>query len=321
MCTCPNYLIPVAAAYDNVDLKFQPHCNYEKIVEWFGSNFVEVPCGKCLECRQEHASMWADRCTFEAKQWKYNYFITLTYNDKNLPKNGSLDKEHFSQFIKSVRNYFKHHYGETNIRFFGCGEYSPSLRPHYHILLFNCNIRDLSDDFELKEEDGRYHRHIRPGAKSQYSRVIYDCWDNKGMITVDAVNYNTAAYVAGYVLKKANEKNKKTLEYLGLIPEFIRMSLKPGIGANLYDDGKVFDNDLIIVPKSGSAKISRIPRYYEKLLDNDDPIRYELLKADRHLKKLKMLNSYVGSDKFKDFENHMRAERNKNAVNTRNKIN
>lgn len=307
MCTKPNYLVPTPGRFDEIKLSFVPHVNYEKLID-FGVSFIEIPCGHCLECRQQHASMWADRCTFEAKQYKYNYFITLTYDDKHLPANGSLSKDDFKKFIKSVRDYFRLHYGETNIRFFGCGEYSPKLRPHYHILLFNCNIRDLARDFELKEDDGRYHRYKRPTATAFYSRVIYDCWDNKGMICVDDVNYNTASYVAGYVLKKANEKNVQALEHLGLEPEFIRMSNHPGIGANLFTDD-LFTNDMIIVPRSGGAKHSVIPRYYEKLLEKYDPIWYENLKGDRAVKRLAKLNQYIGSDKFKDFENMLREHR------------
>ena len=42
---------------------------------------MEIPCGRCIGCRLDHASMWATRITMEAKGWKHNCFITLTYNN------------------------------------------------------------------------------------------------------------------------------------------------------------------------------------------------------------------------------------------------
>jgi len=49
------------------------------------------------------------------------------------------------------------------------------------------------------------------------------------------LNTSTAQYVTGYVCKKmADERGGKRLD--GLPPEFVRMSLRPGIGAGAIDD-------------------------------------------------------------------------------------
>ena len=79
---------------------------------------VTVPCGQCIGCRLERSRQWAIRCTHEASLWEKNCFITLTYNDENLPKDGSLDVTHFQKFMKRLRK--KHGAG---IRFYHCGEY------------------------------------------------------------------------------------------------------------------------------------------------------------------------------------------------------
>lgn len=303
MCTRPNYMYWCGEYHPSTGKEmfhFLPHCCYDDILK-SGVPFVQVPCGKCLECRQQNASSWADRCTFEAMSHEFNYFVTLTYDDDHMPPNGSLVKEDFDSFIKSLRNYFDKHYGETGIKYFGCGEYSPSLRPHYHILLFNCNLRDLSDTF-MHLEDGILKKTIRPNGNF-FSKVIFDCWDRKGLIDVGKVEYNSAAYVAGYVEKKTNIDRTKKLEKLGLIPEFHRMS--NGIGQSLFSED-LFSKNHIIVPKKGNAKISAIPRYYEKLLDKELPWVYNDVKERQALNRREKINNYIHSSNFYDRSNYVK---------------
>lgn len=45
---------------------------------------VSFPCGKCLECVKKYQNHWSMRLTEEYKDWKYCYFLTLTYRDENL---------------------------------------------------------------------------------------------------------------------------------------------------------------------------------------------------------------------------------------------
>lgn len=40
---------------------------------------IQIPCGQCIECRQAKAREWQVRLSEEYKQYKYNYFITLTF--------------------------------------------------------------------------------------------------------------------------------------------------------------------------------------------------------------------------------------------------
>lgn len=70
---------------------------------------MEVPCGQCLGCRLDRARMWTSRIIHEASLHEYdhgNSFVTLTYDDKNLPNNWSLDKRHFQLFMKRLRKFF-----------------------------------------------------------------------------------------------------------------------------------------------------------------------------------------------------------------------
>lgn len=44
-----------------------------------------VPCGKCRACLQAHNQLWTARLNKECNSWPYVLFVTLTYNDENLP--------------------------------------------------------------------------------------------------------------------------------------------------------------------------------------------------------------------------------------------
>lgn len=45
---------------------------------------IQVPCGKCIECRLDHAKMWALRCWHESLKYPFSSFVTLTYDDDHL---------------------------------------------------------------------------------------------------------------------------------------------------------------------------------------------------------------------------------------------
>ena len=45
---------------------------------------ISFPCGKCLECVKKYQNHWSMRLKEEFRDWKYCYFLTLTYSDENL---------------------------------------------------------------------------------------------------------------------------------------------------------------------------------------------------------------------------------------------
>ncbi len=119
-----------------------------------------MPCGKCISCRLSYSRGWADRVVLETQSWEHNHFVTLTYNNENLPpptktlinhdtgevtnSPSSLNPDHLSKFMKDLRRYFDYHYKHTGIRYYAAGEYGDKYgRPHFHILLFNLPIKDL----------------------------------------------------------------------------------------------------------------------------------------------------------------------------------
>lgn len=233
---------------------------------WRGER-LELPCGQCIGCRLERARQWAVRCVHEASLYEDNCFITLTYDDKFLPKNGSLCLKDFQNFMKRLRK----KYGQ-GIRFFHCGEYgSLNGRPHYHSLLFK---HDFSDKKLFSEREG-----IRLYTSDSLSKL----WP-LGFSTVGDVTFESASYVARYIMKKVTGKKAKD-HYGERIPEYITMSRGSkklgtgGIGRGWYEKYKddVYPRDFVVV----RGYKSRPPRFYDHLLGNQDRSTLALIKIRR----------------------------------------
>ena len=95
------------------------------------AGMFKLPCGQCIGCRLARSSMWATRCVHEAQLHKQNCFITLTYNDDNLPYPPTSIRP-LQLFMKRLRKRFG-----AGIRFYACGEYGEKFgRPHYHACLW-----------------------------------------------------------------------------------------------------------------------------------------------------------------------------------------
>lgn len=185
----------------------------------------KLPCGKCIGCRLQHAQAWGIRCMHEMQSYEQNCFVTLTYNDENLPDDHSLQKEHFRLFIKRLRKQIK----PKKIRYFACGEYGTSQdptnpntlgRPHYHAIIFNHDFED-KELFKVIRNNDLYT-----------SESLSKLW-KKGFATVQEANFSTAQYTAGYVVKKIGGDmaethyqriNPETGEITPLQPEFMACS-------------------------------------------------------------------------------------------------
>lgn len=238
---------------------------------------LTLPCGQCVGCRLARSKDWAMRCVHEASLYPDNCFITLTYNDDNLPPFGSLDKRHFQLFMKRLR----FQYG-SDIRFFHCGEYGDKFsRPHFHALLFNF-------DFEDKK-----HFRTVAGNKLYTSASLSRLWPF-GFSTIGSATVQSAGYVARYCLKKitgdaADDHYKFVDEDTGLIftrsPEYTTMSRSPGIARGWIDLFKsdVFPHDYVVL----EGKKHKVPRYYDKLFEIEYPSDYKKIKDTRLDKALK----------------------------------
>lgn len=245
---------------------------------------IQLPCGQCIGCRLERSRQWAIRCYHEASLYEDNCFITLTYNNENLPDDLSVSVREFQLFMKRLRK----KYNKRRIRFFHCGEYGEATernnyiaRPHYHACLFNF---DLPDKVLFKETNG---------VKIYTSQILSDLW-GKGFVTVGDVTFESAAYVARYIMKKitgdqADEHyktiNTETGEIVQRKPEYITMSRRPGIGKDWFSkySTDVYPDDFVVI----NGKKVRPPKYYDGLYDISNHDEFEILKRLRQEEQLK----------------------------------
>lgn len=217
---------------------------------------LTLPCGQCIGCRLERSRQWAIRCMHEASMHEENGFLTLTYNQENCPN--SLEYRHFQLFMKRARREF------GPLRFYMCGEYgSKTFRPHYHALLFGCGF--LADRYLWRNSGSGFPLYRSP--------TLDRLWPY-GNAELGDVSFESAAYVARYVVKKvtgdrADDHYKRvdsdTGEIVSVVPEFTRMSLKPGIGRlwieKFYTD--VYPEDVVMV----NGMKCKPPRYYDGVFD------------------------------------------------------
>lgn len=160
----------------------------------------------------------------EATQHKENSFVTLTYSDEELPPNGTLRPLDAQLWLKRLRR----RWTVQPIRYYLVGEYGDaSWRPHYHAALFGFPACEYGQTRRFE------HRRNQPRSCCPRCDIIAETW-GKGRIDLARLEPHSAQYVCGYVTKKLTDKDDPKLE--GRHPEFARMSLKPGIGANFVPD-------------------------------------------------------------------------------------
>ncbi len=233
------------------------------------SRSLQLPCGQCVGCRLERSRQWAIRCMHEAQMHTQNCFITLTYDDAHLPSDRSLHYRDFQLFIKRLRK----RYPGRRIRYYMAGEYGENFgRPHWHACIFGLDF----DDKKLWK---------RTAANS----VLYRSKDLEllwpfGYSSIGDVTFESAAYVARYIMKKVTGKNAAehyqeidpdTGEITNRTPEFTKMSLKPGIGYEWYKQytSDVYPHDYVVV----RGKKVKPPKYYDKKYKIDNPYEFDEL--------------------------------------------
>jgi len=237
---------------------------------------IQIPCGQCLGCRLERSRQWAIRCMHEASLHENNCFITLTYSPEHLPEGGNLIYDHFQRFMKRLRKKFSN----TTIRYYMCAEYGEKFkRPHFHACLFNLDFVD--------KVPAPMRR--RPGEQPLFvSDTLNSLWPY-GFASIGQVTFESAAYVARYITKK--QTGQKSWEHYTdfdantgeifneRVPEFNKMSLKPGIGAGWFDKYKtdVYPLDEIIIRE----RQMKPPKFYDKLLERHAPKIFHKIKAKR----------------------------------------
>lgn len=215
--------------------------------------------------------MDAIRCVHESQLHEENSFLTLSYDDAHLPRGLTLVPRDLELFWKRCRKEFQ-------FRYYACGEYGEvSSRPHYHACVFGYGFPDKVMWSKAAGGEPLYR-----SAQLERLWPLGHCW-------IGTVTFESAAYVARYVMKKEFGKDAgkrrsivdvTTGEILEREHEFCRRSLKPGLGRGWLE--KFFPD----VYPHGKVTLSRgvevkPPRYYDLLFKARDPVAFEKLARER----------------------------------------
>lgn len=250
---------------------------------------IPVPCGKCPHCLSRRRSDWVIRLKNEFKTAKSAWFITLTYDDCNLPVSSLVDSSFISRRSEYIDNsaYFPVVYRRDvqlflkrlrfdirpfKIRYFLVSEYGPtSFRPHYHLLLF---------DFP-KELDILSH--------------ITNAW-NSGFVSVSDVNEARILYTAAYMFGKT-----ELPDYLKNHPPFV--SCSKGIGLSYLEDSDNYffhKNNFALYYQDGKYKKS-LPRYYKDKIFTAEEKHEFLIDYLWKIEEDKSFNDLLAISKPKEF--------------------
>lgn len=188
---------------------------------------IQVPCGKCCECKKRYQNDWSLRMNEELRAFGYKAtFVTFTYNNDSVPKvvdkeTGaiylSVNKKHIQNAIKRFRTNYKREFGENaKFTYFLTSEYGPrTLRPHYHAIFFGVHkdfLQPLLDDW-----------------RERYGFVKVD------NVLVDGNQASVVKYVAKYCSKGCFEN--PYVERGFVMPTFHLMS--KGLGKAYVEDPAV----------------------------------------------------------------------------------
>jgi len=237
-----------------------------------GWRYFDIPCGKCIGCRIRKREEWAVRIYCESKVSSPNWFVTWTYDDEHLPKDGGLCYRDIQLLHKRMRKKL------GDFRFFIAGEYGDvTKRAHYHACYFGLQLDDLVPANGM---------HRAGKAKLMRSDTLRDLW-GKGNHTIGEVTYESARYCAVYTTKRLGGAMADTAysridsdgEIHRVEPEFAKMSLKPGIGEPFLRKyhKEIYVHDGVYIKDRKMA----VPRYFDAVFEKLDPELIDKVKVDR----------------------------------------
>lgn len=272
------------------------------------------PCGHCPGCIADKTTTWALRCAYETLTPYGNSFLTLTYDDYNVPisrpflnnfsnfsgsefyknfvhnrvegtlfKRFTLKRSHLNTFIDSLNNFCQKSYkfpklisrSTPDFKYFACGEYGDSFgRPHFHIAFFGLDFQE-------------------------FQPIFHRLW-KKGNIKSLPIMNGCTRYICKYFSKQSSElKDIFVNDYLE--PPFVTSS--KGLGSALY-----FDHASEILENGGffhyGKSFLHCPTYWQqKIVHVDDD--YFLESQRKIVSRYKQLKGFALSHGFSDVESYL----------------
>lgn len=261
----------------------------------------KVPCGRCIYCLETNRSVWTFRILQEMKEAKSARFITLTYNEENLPYVAKYGKDINYKKVDTIWELpeeiggHKAHYVEPTLRKEDLTGFIKRLRARI------MDDRDkneywykmkLSDENKLKwsptvryfaaaeygkrgTERPHYHvilynvplKYYKADLihREEYSPILEELW-GKGHIDIQDVTRKSAHYVAKYTIKSIFENWDN---YDDRQKPYATMSRNPGIGNNYLNDEQIrnyFNRSENSYTRLASGHKQAIGRFYKDRL-------------------------------------------------------
>lgn len=219
--------------------------------------YIAVPCGRCSACLMNKRMEWTIRIKEELRHCIGSSFVTLTYNDQNLPidehGNAQLSKSDLQNFFKRLRKN-----GIGKFRYYAVGEYgSKNGRPHYHIIFLGCGLDLLS---------------FRKNVEKAWSKN----GESFGRVDVGTASGASSSYTAGYIINRYDYSDSPLVAPFALASK--------GLGSSYIDRMKEWHSDDLTrqyVPGEGGVKLP-LPRYYKnKLYDEKQKRKIKKLNEER----------------------------------------
>lgn len=233
------------------------------------------PCGQCPVCRMKARKQMAVRMYMEFSINKpvYSYFITLTYNDGNIPTCSGrpcFSAEHITTFLDLCKHKLSR-LGYTQRYFLTCEYGEEGYRPHYHYIVF------------LYPRSGYA---VGKLFRYQYLHEVVETSWNRGFCYQGTVSLASIMYCTAYALKDDESLER---DWTGFEPgkPFRRFSNRPGLGLTdecvnwwteyCYNDGNPRSGVSIHLPKRSVS--TGIPVGVKRRIKDYYPDEYEVIKT------------------------------------------
>jgi len=209
-------------------------------------NYIEVPCGRCMECKRSKANEWRVRLSEEIRQRKDGVFVTLTFSDESLVELGK-DAKGFGYSF------------ENDIAKLAVKRMSERYRSREGKALRHWLVTELGGKYSE-----RIHLHGLIFCKNDYNQIKKD-WKYGNIWIGDYVSERTINYMTKYVMKidkKHSEYRSKIFTSQGMGKGFLK---REDVKLNKY---KGEDTDNSYTNRKGFKM--NLPRYYKLKIWEDE---------------------------------------------------
>ncbi|AXH76143.1 MAG: replication initiator protein [Microviridae sp.] len=253
--------------------------------------WLEVPCGHCEQCKDRKRNDIYIRLYYEyLHNQRVNkgktYYLTLTYNNKCIPRlplsDGSeiyaFSKKHIQNYLKRVRIRCSRELGvKDGIRYFISSENGDKYhRPHYHILFFYPDHRTYLRFKGIARQEW-YYGFTKAGK-----------FNNGDVLSVGALKYCGKYVCKSVAITEYYENKAKYAVDLKSFEDALPFNLySKGLGLYALDvcDPVLLKMGYIKAPKKNGLEIMQLPRYldikahYRPQLNINGNVQYVLTDA------------------------------------------